>query len=312
MSLEHIQNNILSHVKDGKSILSASKKYNISRPEIYKLLKLNNIKRNYFKYDYLKKELQNENYKIKSPIELSKMFNVDVSIIKYYKKIFEEYSYSREEIKDKILEYDVTKKETIRLIKLFDPNLYNSIINITNNHILFGNKFTERIYRIVNDFHPNQVIKCKYCDNRLKFYTYEEGYGCLHNICKHCLPKHNGFGISKISQILFNNIFKKLSLYYTDRCFYHNLNREFIIHITHDERIKFNNNLNKFRYSVDFLFNNKIIEFDGKYWHSNVDREKEREKFILSKKYEIFHVREMDFRKTPEKVIEECLIFLMK
>ncbi|MCX6783422.1 MAG: hypothetical protein NTZ20_05590 [Candidatus Levybacteria bacterium] len=311
MNLEHIQNDILSHVINGKSILSASKKYDISRQKIYKILKSNNVKCNYFKYDYLREELKKENYKTKSPIELSKIFNVDITIIKYYKKKFEEYSYSQEEIKNKIVEYDITKRETIRLIKLYDPNLYKSIINLTNDHILFGNKFTERIYRIENDFAPNQIIKCKYCDNRLKFYTYEEGYGCLHNICKECLPKHNGFGVSKISQIFFDKIFQKLNLYYTDRCFYHNLNSEFIIHIDHNDRINFNNNLNRFRYSVDFLFNNKIIEFDGKYWHSNIDKENEREKFILSKKYEIFHVNEIDFRRNPEKAIEKCLIFLI-
>jgi hypothetical protein len=312
MNLEHIQNDILSHVINGKSILSASKKYDIPRQKIYKLLKLNNVKCNYFKYGHLREELKNENYKTKSLIELSKIFNVDIAIIKYYKKKFEEYSYSQEEIKNKIVEYDITKRETIRLIKLYDPNLYKSIINLTNDHILFGNKFTERIYRITNDFEPNQIIKCKYCDNRLKFYTYEEGYGCLHNICKECLPKHNGFGVSKISQILFDKIFQKLNLYYTDRYFYHNLNSEFIIHIDHNDRINFNNNLNRFRYSVDFLFNNKIIEFDGKYWHSNIDKENEREKFILSKKYEIFHVNEIDFRRNPEKVIEKCLKFLME
>lgn len=64
------------------------------------------------------------------------------------------------------------------------------------------------------------------------------------------------------------------------------------------------------------LHNNKIIEFDGDYWHSeskvNPVREKERENKIKKQGYEIFRVREQDYNKDKEKVIQKCLNFLKK
>jgi very-short-patch-repair endonuclease len=67
---------------------------------------------------------------------------------------------------------------------------------------------------------------------------------------------------------------------------------------------------------ADFLVsdNNKIIEFDGDYWHGrkrgNQQRDKERDDKLIEAGYEVLHIKERDYKKEPLKIIEECKEFL--
>lgn len=64
----------------------------------------------------------------------------------------------------------------------------------------------------------------------------------------------------------------------------------------------------------DFILNNKIIEFDGDYWHGekrgNKKRENERDKLIRNNGYQILHIKERDYKENPQQIINECLDFL--
>ena len=83
-------------------------------------------------------------------------------------------------------------------------------------------------------------------------------------------------------------------------------------------------------FSYDFVYNNKIIEFNGKYYHCD-KRLYEKDYFNKIRKmtaqeiwdfddlkinlikkcgFEIMIVCEYDFKNNPEKVIEECITFL--
>lgn len=57
-----------------------------------------------------------------------------------------------------------------------------------------------------------------------------------------------------------------------------------------------------------------IIEFDGDYWHSsrvaNPSRELERDNSILAEGFKLLRVKESDYKKNKEKVIQECIDFL--
>lgn len=59
---------------------------------------------------------------------------------------------------------------------------------------------------------------------------------------------------------------------------------------------------------------NKIIEFDGVYYHRNTPensiREDRRDKMILDGGYEILHINELEYKKDKQKVINKCLEFL--
>lgn len=56
-----------------------------------------------------------------------------------------------------------------------------------------------------------------------------------------------------------------------------------------------------------------IIEFDGEYWHSrntNKQRDAERDKHIIAGGYRVYHVKEEDYIKNPDLVVEQCIKFL--
>lgn len=78
-------------------------------------------------------------------------------------------------------------------------------------------------------------------------------------------------------------------------------------------------NLNTRIVKPDFIDKNKnkIIEFDGTYWHSerivdktNKLRDKERDKLLKDSGYEVLHISESDYRENPEIIVERCLEFL--
>lgn len=123
----------------------------------------------------------------------------------------------------------------------------------------------------------------------------------------------DGRGWSFISQKLFNAIVD-------------NLNGEFneVFYATNGKS-KENNEFMVFdartgdKFFLDFYVkdNNKVIEFDGDYWHGekrgNQKRDKDREDKLRSLGYtNILHVKERDYKNNPDKVIEECLQFIRR
>lgn len=59
---------------------------------------------------------------------------------------------------------------------------------------------------------------------------------------------------------------------------------------------------------------NKIIEFDGTYYHretpENKKRERERDRSIKENNIEVLHISESEYRKNKEKTIKKCIDFL--
>ena len=84
------------------------------------------------------------------------------------------------------------------------------------------------------------------------------------------------------------------------------------------------------KYSYDFCYNNRLIEFNGDYWHMNPkfynkndinkttgytakqiwDNDKKKIKHAKSKGYEITTVWECDYRNNTDAVIKKCMEFL--
>ncbi|MCK9415298.1 endonuclease domain-containing protein [Candidatus Dojkabacteria bacterium] len=62
------------------------------------------------------------------------------------------------------------------------------------------------------------------------------------------------------------------------------------------------------------LRNNKIIEFDGVYYHrnniENIKRDKKRTKMILKYGYTLLKVKENEYKQNIEKTIQKCIDFL--
>ena len=121
--------------------------------------------------------------------------------------------------------------------------------------------------------------------------------------------KFKNTGYSLVSQRLFNTLYEKIKIDFNEIYFatkgVSNINNEYII-ITNEKKV----------YFTDFLIKdtNKIIEFDGDYWHGekrgNQERDRIREKSIKSMGYDIYRVKERDFNRNPHFVIQECLNFI--
>jgi hypothetical protein len=109
---------------------------------------------------------------------------------------------------------------------------------------------------------------------------------------------------SKISQKLFWGIYEKLNDGDREKCYFYELNSEYTFYVwTNDMTI----------INVDFKLNNKVIEFDGDYWHSKkeqIEKDKKRDDFLLKKGYHIKRIKEKDYKNNRDIIINECLEFL--
>ena len=121
----------------------------------------------------------------------------------------------------------------------------------------------------------------------------------------------NGKGYSKISQQLFNEIMLVIGNEYSNVYYAtNNPNLDFNEYMVHDNNTQCN-------FFLDFYVkdNNKVIEFDGDYWHGekrgNQKRDKEREEKLKALGYvNILHVKERDYKANPQKVVDECVEFI--
>lgn len=122
-----------------------------------------------------------------------------------------------------------------------------------------------------------------------------------------------GRGYSKVSQDLFNSIVKKLNGEFKE-IFYATINPD----KKNSELMVKNHETGKY-YFLDFYIkdNNKVIEFDGDYWHGerrgNQEYYENRDEDLIKLGYtNILHVKERDFKNNPEKTINECIQFIRK
>jgi len=109
---------------------------------------------------------------------------------------------------------------------------------------------------------------------------------------------------SKISQDLFWGIFSKLENDDRLNCYFYELNNEYVFYV-------WENNMTII--SVDFKLGNKIIEFDGDYWHSKDEQKKidsNRDDFLVKKGYIVKRVKEFEYMSNKDFVINNCLNFL--
>ena len=123
----------------------------------------------------------------------------------------------------------------------------------------------------------------------------------------------DGRGYSKISQKMFNEIMEVLGDEFSN-VFYatNNPNKEFNEYFVNDS-------VNNRIYFLDFYVkdNNKVIEFDGDYWHGekrgNQERDAIRETNLRNLGFvNIKRIRERDYREHPEQVVSECVEFIRR
>ncbi len=132
------------------------------------------------------------------------------------------------------------------------------------------------------------------------------------------MKNYKKLNYSKISQKLFISIYEIIKNNY-DNIYFAVLNDN----MQYDWSGKNNEYiLNLFGKIIrpDFIVKdiNKIIEFDGTYWHGkkrsnyqeNKNRELQRDNNILNSGYEILHIWEKEYTDDPEGTIKKCLKFI--
>lgn len=107
---------------------------------------------------------------------------------------------------------------------------------------------------------------------------------------------------SKISQELFWNIYDKVKN--NENCYFGELNSEYIFFVWEEWASII---------SVDFKYKNKIIEFDGDFWHSS-EKQKSldilRDSYLVNKNYKILRIKESDYKNNKLNILNKCLVFL--
>ncbi len=117
--------------------------------------------------------------------------------------------------------------------------------------------------------------------------------------------------VSKVSLEFFKEIVSRLKN--KDNIYTYFLNHEYIVYLTKkDLTILKENNIDKHIYYLDFWQNNKVIEFNGTYWHKNLQLEDTIRKQILEENHgmKVLFVDECEYYKNKEKVLNECINFL--
>lgn len=122
---------------------------------------------------------------------------------------------------------------------------------------------------------------------------------------------------SKISQTLFWNIAEHLD----------DLNHIHFAELSEDKNLDDSGKNNEYKLRLetrlilpDFidLSKNKIIEFDGTYWHkngrqvknTNALRDSEKDELLINSGFSILRVKEEEYKNDPQEIINKCLDFL--
>jgi very-short-patch-repair endonuclease len=114
------------------------------------------------------------------------------------------------------------------------------------------------------------------------------------------LDKLKSKKISKISQKLFWLIYENLTDNEKTNCFFKELNKEKLIKIDNSKY-----------YFADFVMNNKIIEYDGSYWHNETD-DNIRNSSYNKIGFDVLSINENEFNRNKKnsEIIDKCLKFL--
>jgi len=215
------------------------------------------------------------------------------------------------------------KWKTREFIKNY-PLIYKNIIYYSYNKKGREYNLNKRIHRILNDSYvlcnvnsyDHLLLKNGPVQGFIKFqhhYTERKGIGNL-DWYKRKYPDtfdeeykkrydkiFSRLPYSKISQELFDklNVGGKYATNGGEQRFY----------ISETDRINFN--LNQKYIFVDYIYNNKIIEFDGTYWHRNTqEKDRNKTKFLEHKGFDILRIDEKSYNQNKGLVVDRCLKFL--
>lgn len=118
--------------------------------------------------------------------------------------------------------------------------------------------------------------------------------------------------VSKISIQFFKKLYKKLNN--KENIYTYFLNHQYMIKLTKQDiqLLKKENIFNKHVFYLDFYQNNKVIQFNGSYWHRNTQHEDELRKKILEQNHnmKVLFVDQLQYYNNEQQIINKCINFL--
>jgi very-short-patch-repair endonuclease len=117
------------------------------------------------------------------------------------------------------------------------------------------------------------------------------------------LVKLKGNRYSKISQELFWSVYNQLNN--KDKIYFYELNQEYVIRIP--QKYNFNNSV----MIVDFIQGNKIIEYNGEYWHTK-EKDNKRLEILNNMGYDVLYVSSDTYHRNNKdnSIVNKCVKFL--
>lgn len=197
-----------------------------------------------------------------------------------------------------------------------NPKLYKSVKYHTEKLRKKSNtqlRFTgELIFLCEYDGDINK-LRCKThkCNGVISYQAVEKCF--KHEVCCDCYEPEIG-KVSIISQELFDNI----ECFVDRECVYYKKGGEVKILLSDDEKkylrlYGYQNN----KFFIDFVCENKIIEYDADYWHkSRKEYDKLRDTILEKRGYTVLRISDSEYNNTKkgmrnkQKTIEKCVEFL--
>jgi len=156
--------------------------------------------------------------------------------------------------------------------------------------------------------------KCKPSSNSVEYYKFKYGENWIDEwdkFTKRCSNRlTNCFFpvVSKVSLEMFDELTNHTSM----ELQYGNDN-EYVVTLTDNEikYIKDMTGIDRKSFYIDCISSNKIIEFNGEYWHSKTQKYDYERKYILEQRgYDVLFINERDWYDNREMVINKCMEFL--
>lgn len=184
---------------------------------------------------------------------------------------------------------------------------------------LIENGFCKQCFNIkdLNNIKPGfniQKYKIKYGDQYLEKWhqaCQKRSKKSIETQLKNKKENNIHSSVSKVSIQFFKTLYQKLKDKQNIYTWF--LNTQYIVFLTKkDLQMLKQKNIDKHIFYLDFWQNNKVIQFQGSYWHRNTKIEDQLRKRILQENHnmKVLYIDQNQYYKNKQNIIQECLNFL--
>lgn len=273
-------------------------------------------------YTKISQEL-NDIKKLYSKEQVSRLLNSEQYFYKQYfgKGNFRKLIAIQKVLYKSIIEYTNQYKQYIKHFN-FSARLLIAAqnFNISQNRCLCGKHILYNPY--IPALQKNLTMSC--CHNggfspsyfKIKYgQEWEQHYinavAARHKKANETIELNGNNSISKISKEFFQILYTKLKN--KNNIYTGFLNKEYLVYLTkQDRQLLKKHNLVQACFYLDFWQNNKVIQFNGSYWHKNLTQKDNLRKIILQQHHnmQVLYIDQIEYYHNKQDIINQCITFL--